>query len=321
MAKLLETLISIIVPVYNVSTFIDRCVESVLRQTYTDWELLLVDDASTDGSDRKCDEWAQRDPRISVLHLDHGGPARARNAGIEKAQGSHLYFMDSDDWIEPHALACLINLLQRSKADIAVCGAYIDYPHRTKTVSYTKQLGTDGVLSHDEALRMIITGQLPSYLWLLLLKREVVQEPYADHPCYEDFATGYKWFTHAQCVAITAEPLYHYVQREGSILHSARRDTYLLRILQERHDYIGQHHLLDDADNRANTVRYLLKLAKDYARLPIAIDERTAFITTVRTVLMPYLPVPNTRLGLKRWLRLRTLIASVRHFVRLVNII
>lgn len=308
-------LISIITPVYNVSGYLNKCVESVRQQTYPTWELLLVDDGSSDGSDRQCDDWASRDERITALHNSHGGAAMARNTGLAQAKGDYLYFMDSDDWIEPDLLESLLDAMQRHDADIAVCGAFFEYPERTKTVSYTKD---ERVLHRDEALRMIISGQLPSYLWLLLLKREVVREPYSDEPCFEDFATGYKWFAHARRVVMTAQPKYHYLQREGSLLHSARRDTYLLRILHERHEYIRQHQLLNDDDNRAITLRNLLKLAKDFARLDIPLDERMTFITQVRDELQRYLPVPYGKLGLKRWLRLQVLTGSVRTFIRMV---
>lgn len=324
----METLISIIVPVYNVSAYIDKCVESIRRQTYTAWELLLVDDGSTDGSDSRCRQWAQRDPRITLLHTPHSGPAAARNAALSKARGDCLYFIDSDDWIEPDTLEFLLNTMQHADADIAVSGARFDYPERTKTVSYANLPGaslrerTTGtrVYSRDEALHHVVTGRLPSYLWLLLLRRSVVQHPLADYPCYEDLATVYKWFANARRVVITTPPKYHYVQRQGSILHTTRSDTFLLAMLQERHDYISRHSLLNDDDNRANTVRQMLKLAKDYARKTDDPHERTAFITTVRDALMPLLPVPYTSLGTKRWLRLQLLKKSVATFTRVLRL-
>ena len=308
-------LVSIVIPVYNVSSYLDKCVESVRRQTYPTWELLLIDDGSSDGSDRKCDDWANRDSRITALHNSHGGPATARNTGLAKAKGDYLYFMDSDDWIEPDLLQHLLGAMQHYDADIAGCGAFFEYPQRTKTVSYTKG---DRVLNREEALRMIITGQLPSYLWLLLLKREVVREPYSNEPCFEDFATGYKWVAHARRMVMTAQPKYHYLQRKGSLLHNTRRDTFLLNILHERHEYIRQHHLLNDADNRAVTIRNLLKLAKDFARSDAPLNERTTFITQVRDEMQHYLPVPYRKLGLKRWLRLQVLNRSVKNFIRMV---
>ncbi|MBP3790095.1 MAG: glycosyltransferase [Prevotella sp.] len=308
-------MISIIVPVYNVEPYIEQCIESVLRQTYGCWELLLIDDGSTDGSANICRSYADKDKRIRFWQNSHAGPAKARNKGIEQAKGEFIYFMDSDDWIEPDTLECMLSNLQKNDADIACCGLFFDYPTRSKAVCYTK---TDCVLSREEALKYIITGKLPSYLCILLLKRSVVIEPYTDVPCYEDYATGYKWFSHAQKVAMIASPKYHYIQREGSILHTKRRDEFLLDIYLERHQYIRQHQLMDEAENRANTVRNLLKLSKDYARKPIDLKERIAFVSKVRDALQQFLPVGFAPLGLKRWLRLKLLLSSAKTYVRIV---
>lgn len=308
-------MISIIVPVYNVEPYIQTCIESVLKQTYGMWELLLIDDGSTDGSANICKIYADKDKRIQLLQNQHAGPAMARNKGIAHAKGDLIYFMDSDDWIEHDTLECMLNVMQEYDADIVGCGLFFDYPTRSKTVTYTK---TDCVLSREEALRYIITGKLPSYLCILLLKRTVVIEPYTDVPCYEDYATGYKWFSHARRVAMIASPKYHYIQRKGSILHITQRDEFLLDIYRERHLYIQQHQLIDEISNRANTVRNLLKLAKDFARKPIEIDERVAFVSKVKDELQKYLPVSFAQLGLKRWLRLKLLHSSVKTFVYVV---
>lgn len=313
--KTSQDLVSIIVPVYNVSAYLQKSVGSVVGQTCQNWELILVDDASTDGSGALCDRLAAADSRIRVLHVAHGGPALARNAALAVAEGDIVYFMDSDDWIEPDLLEVMLRAMHEQDADIVVFGVFFDYPGRTKTVAYTR---SDCILSRNEALRMIITGRLPSYLPLMLWRRSVVQEPYVDVPCYEDYATGYKWFAHARRVLMLTAAKYHYVQREGSILHTARRDKFLLDIYRNRHQYIAEHQLMNERDNRANTVRNYLKLAKDFARKPIAYDERIAFVGQLRDELGRYLPVSFGQLGLKRWLRLKLLFFSVSGFVRLV---
>lgn len=310
-----QDLISIIVPVYNVHQYLQTCVQSVINQTYATWELILVDDGSTDGSIEDCQSWASRDERIQVLCNQHGGPAKARNTGIAAAKGDYIYFMDSDDWIEPDMLEVLLKAMNNADADVAGCGVFFDYPTRTKVVTYTK---TDTVLSREQALNYIITGKLPSYLCLLLWRRSVIQEPYADIPCYEDYATGYKWFSHARRVVMLATPKYHYIQREGSILHTSRRDEFLLDIHRERHEYIREHQLMNDDANRANTVRNLLKLAKDFSRKPLSTEERLTFVARIREALPVYLPVPFSRLGLKRWLRLQLLMRSIKLFVQYV---
>ena len=310
-----QALISIIVPVYNVVEYLENCVRSVLNQTYATWELLLIDDESTDGSSQLCDKLAASDSRIRVIHSSHGGPGPARNAGLAAAHGEFVYFIDSDDWIEPDTLEVMLNAMYAHDVDVVGCGVFFEYPSHTKTVSYVK---SDCVLSREEVLQMIITGQLPSYLWMLLLRRPVVQEPFAELPCYEDYATGYKWISHARRAAMLTTAKYHYVQRQGSILHTARKDKFLLEVLIDRHKYIKSHQLLNETDNRANTVRNMLKLAKDFSRKPVSNEEKVQFVSQIRDVLPKYLPATFRQLGLKRWLRLKLLMRSVQTFVRFV---
>ena len=110
--------VSIIVPVYKAEAYLHRCVDSILAQTFTDWELLLVDDGSPDRSGAICDEYALRDSRIKVLHKQNGGPSSARNLGIEHAQGKYIWFVDSDDWIEHGALRRIFNVMDNSNAEV-----------------------------------------------------------------------------------------------------------------------------------------------------------------------------------------------------------
>ena len=113
--------ISTIIPVYNVSTYISECMESILSQDYPDLEIILVDDGSTDDSGRICDAYAQRDNRIQVIHQPNGGAAAAKNAGLRVASGEYLSFVDSDDSLEPGAYAHMVQLMEAHGADIVQC--------------------------------------------------------------------------------------------------------------------------------------------------------------------------------------------------------
>ena len=113
-------MISIIVPIYNVEKFLERCIISILEQKYTDYELILVDDGSTDGSSRICDEYAKKDSRIKVIHKENGGLSSARNSGTAKSSGDYLFFIDSDDWlVDQNVLSDLFETLQNSNADFS----------------------------------------------------------------------------------------------------------------------------------------------------------------------------------------------------------
>jgi len=111
--------ISIIVPVYKVEQYLDRCVNSILNQTFTDFELILVDDGSPDRCPQMCDEWAKKDARIRVIHKENGGLSSARNAGLAVMQGEYVNFVDSDDWIEKDALEYLLYLINKYDADFS----------------------------------------------------------------------------------------------------------------------------------------------------------------------------------------------------------
>lgn len=113
--------ISIIVPVYQVENYIRQCIESILNQTFTDFELILVDDGSKDNSGQICDEYAARDNRIRVIHKENGGLSDARNKGLDKASGNYFMFVDSDDYIEPDMIECLFESILNENADISVC--------------------------------------------------------------------------------------------------------------------------------------------------------------------------------------------------------
>ena len=118
-----ETMLSVIIPVYNVEEYLAKCVDSILNQTYKNLEVILVNDGSKDGSGSICDAFAQKDPRVRVIHKENGGLSSARNAGIEAAKGEYITFVDSDDWIEADAYAHLMELMQRYQVKL-VCDIF-----------------------------------------------------------------------------------------------------------------------------------------------------------------------------------------------------
>ena len=113
--------ISVIVPVYKVEKFLDRCINSIIQQTFTNLEIILVDDGSPDRSGEICDEWKMKDKRIRVIHKENGGLSDARNKGLDVATGDYVAFIDSDDWIDPDMFQLLYDATQKYQADIAEC--------------------------------------------------------------------------------------------------------------------------------------------------------------------------------------------------------
>lgn len=253
----MKPLISVIVPVYNVAPYLDRCVESIVGQTYTQLEIILVDDGSTDGSGALCDGWAARDARISVVHKENGGASDARNAGVARAQGDYIGLVDSDDVLHPAMYASLYDILQRGDAQIAEC-RLVPFGDGDALPAWdgTEPVGQPfEVLSAQQALQELICWrkcrQTPTNK--LYEAAYVRQIPFAVGKINEDEFWTYRVFALARRVAYTDAVLYYYYQRENSIMHvpySAKRLDGL-EAFGERMHFVREHFPALDADATA----------------------------------------------------------------------
>jgi len=313
-------LISIIIPVYNGKKYLAQCIDSIVGQTYGNWELLLIDDGSTDGAEDMCDEYATNNDRISVLHKVNGGQASARNEGIALAKGEYIGFVDCDDWLEPDMYATMIATLQREQAEIIICGYTEEYAHRQKIVNGD---GEQTTYDSATALRLVLQGKIGSYLWSMLFKREVVQELMPDLNPYEDHATIFKWISHAHRVVILHQSFYHYRQLQGSSLHSynPRNASHFFLAAKERYDYMNEHRPLPgwEAENRRLYLRGCIKQAKDLARWPVCDEPIRAIIGEIADELRRFQPVKRQEIGTKYYVRMQLLLTSPRLFVSILR--
>lgn len=211
--------ISIIVPVYNVKEYIETCVNSILNQTFSDFELILVDDGSTDGSGELCEQLCHRDMRLICLHKNNGGLSDARNYGIDQMKGQYVTFIDSDDWVEPTYLEYLYRNIC-SDVDISTCvyvccGNGSRRPWKTLPDEPDIMCTKDALLSllYDEKINVSAHGKL----YRSTLFKEV-RFPFGKH--YEDVGTTYKLIQRARSVSIGGSQLYNYRMRPESITHS-----------------------------------------------------------------------------------------------------
>ena len=152
----MKDLISVIVPVYNVESYLNRCIESLVRQTYKYLEIILVDDGSLDGCPHICDKWSERDNRIHVIHKTNGGLSSARNAGLKVAKGEYIAFLDSDDWIHTKFIEHLYITIKDYKVDIAACD--ICQVYTEKQDEKINKLSVK-IYSTEEALETLINGE------------------------------------------------------------------------------------------------------------------------------------------------------------------
>ena len=206
-------MVSVIVPVYNVEKYLDKCVSSILNQTYRGIEIILIDDGSTDGCGRMCDEY--QDERIRVIHQANKGLSEARNSGIDIATGDYILFVDGDDWIEPNTVECLLNACVESNADAACCGHYKEFTDRTTAYSLTQE---QKVYEGDEVVIGAMKGSFAHYAWEKLWKRELFDTcRFPPGMQFEDIATTWKLFLKCQRVVCIPDILFHYIYRKDSI--------------------------------------------------------------------------------------------------------
>lgn len=216
-----DVLISVIVPVYNVEEYLARCVDSVLAQTYSNLEVILVDDGAKDSSGRICDEFAQKDPRVRVVHKENGGLSSARNAGIDIARGEFLEFVDSDDWLEPDAVESMLRLAQSHQVELVVGGRW-DVSAKTGNKKKGLCPKVQEVLSGEELVRRIFRwDNCDSSACDKLFARRLFREIRFPHGVVcEDVPIMYKIVLDAGRVALLDKPVYNYYHRSGSISYT-----------------------------------------------------------------------------------------------------
>ena len=209
--------ISVIVPVYKVEKYLDKCVSSIVNQTYKNLEIILVDDGSPDNCPAMCDAWAVKDDRVKVIHKMNGGLSDARNAGMKIASGEFIGFVDSDDWIAPDMYQCLYEILTNDRSDIAVCGALMVWED-----GRTQKLTRDGscVLNREDAMRAIIEESwLKQPVWNKLYRTEKIRDiTFPVGKYHEDVFWSYRAVGMADRVSVSDKVGYYYLQRDGSIM-------------------------------------------------------------------------------------------------------
>ena len=228
--------LSVIVPVYKAEAYLCKCVDSLLAQRLTDYEILLVDDGSPDRSGELCDEYAKQYPdKVRCLHLDNGGQGRARNRGMEIARGEYLGFVDSDDWVEPDMYPKLLERAETEGADVVVCGI--------------RAVHADG---REESLPVWKEGNplaAAGSACNKLFRREAVREiRFPEGLWYEDFAFSAKLLMRSKKTVFLAEELYDYRVGQVSTMNNenARKNLDMLEIMEELREFTGSEGNLND---------------------------------------------------------------------------
>lgn len=309
-------LISVVVPVYNIEKYLDRCVKSIVEQTYSKLQIILVDDGSKDGSAALCDRWQEKDERIEVYHKENGGAFTARNLGITKAVGEWIIFIDGDDYLELEMLERMHQSAIETDSDAAICSFFSESPD-TKEITTIVNIpgGYFAVVNGIAAAHSILDRSVPCNVdvvaWNKLFRREIIEKNQLRFPkhCPADDM----WFTAMlfpelkRCVLLN-DAYYHYIlDREGANTSSANR--YQLRFLQdefevreeiiEHYDQIGE---ADLADWGKDHLLYLLLCRyKDLSALFCPRDEQMKYLKEMIKKHKDGAKRRRTRLGYRIW--------------------
>lgn len=235
-------LVTIIIPVYNVSNYLPRLMETALSQTHRELEILLIDDGSTDPSGNICDEYSAKDSRVKAIHKCNSGVADARNTGIEKASGEYIVFTDGDDYLAEDYVEYLLKLCTDNDADISCCAWTTDESGKLSKCSYRKN--EPGLYKgYHEAMRAMLTTRIfSSSVWGKMFRRSLFDEvrfPEGSN-YYEDDATMYRLVSKAGSVAIGGDAKYFYTLRDDSLIHRSFNDNNfkMIKVFEERCSFI-----------------------------------------------------------------------------------
>ena len=242
--------ISVIVPVYNVAEYLVQCFDSIVAQDFSDIEVIVVDDGSTDGSSDICSDYCRRYDNFRLITKQNGGLSDARNAGTKIATGEYICFLDSDDYIAPNALRMLYDFATSKGCDIVQGGFYYTYAHHL--IYDNRWIESDDapfVLSKNEAMeQLILNNYVKNFAWGKLYRTDVAKEyPFPVGRYFEDSYWQHIMVHHAECYGVVPEPLYYYRQRESSISGNfSARNIDLLRGYECRTEFVTKHypHLL-----------------------------------------------------------------------------
>ena len=267
----MEPLLSIIVPIYNVEQYIDKCIQSILNQTYQNLEIILVDDGATDRSGSIADSYAAKDKRVKVFHKENGGLSDARNYGLDHVTGDYILFVDSDDFIENTMCERLLTVANSSNADMVSCNYYI-YRGDDDISIHTMSVQDDTrTFTGMDMLRYYLLKTEPfdlNVVWNKLFKSELfngrVLVRFPKGRVQEDNFTIFRLFLNANTIVTVNEPLYYYVQRAGSIMANFSRR--FMTDTVESHIYMNDY-LMDHCSSVKNELQlYLLNSYVELSR-------------------------------------------------------
>ena len=262
--------ISIIVPVYKVEQYLNRCMESLVNQTYKNIEIILVDDGSPDNCPQLCEDYAKQDSRIKVIHKENGGLSDARNVALDNITGEYVTFVDSDDWVETDFIETLYTNARREKADISIIGYTLVWDNGGK-----KRITQDDeyyVFDTETAIRELLKQRKFSCMVCQKLYKKKIFDAvrFPVGKLYEDVAVSLPTFLMAEKVVVSGKSRYNYYQRSDSIVNSKfdKRKLYFLDCCQEIITYSDMHYKKYDIEAHIFYLRALMMFTLQLYQAP-----------------------------------------------------
>ena len=271
-----EPAVSIILPVYNAVLYLPQCLLSIQEQSFHDFEVLIVNDGSTDGSEKICEEFAQNDPRFLLFNKENSGVSASRNLALSRAKGKYLQFIDSDDWLTPDAVETLFHRAESTGSDLTVCHFYRVLENHAVQRGHIK---SDRLLTRREYAEEMMKAPANYYygvLWNKLFRRSLVEsvclrfDPQVKWG--EDFLFNLQYLEHVRLVSTSTKPIYYYRKREDSLVNShislrktiaMKKDTF--RAYKELYQKLDLYE-----EQRGRIYGYFLSAAVDGAISPLS---------------------------------------------------
>ena len=269
--------ISIIVPVYNAEAVLGRCVDSVLGQDFEDFELLLMDDGSRDGSPEICDRYAKQDSRVRVVHKENSGVSNTRNMAIDMARGEYLQFLDADDWITPEASRLFVRAAEENGADMVISDFYRVVGEHT---SRKGSIDEEGLITRNEFADHMSKSPADYYygvIWNKLFRRSIVEEFHIrmnpELRWCEDFIFNMEYLLHVTNVYVLRVPTYYYVKTEGSLVQQGMQIRKIVRMKLNVIEYYSDFYkkIYDPEEyeaKRGEIYSFLIDYAHDDSAIP-----------------------------------------------------
>lgn len=321
----MNDLISLIIPCYNAQSTITKCLDSVIKQSYQNLEIIIINDGSTDETLDILKKYQERDSRIVLINQENSGVSKARNEGIKWATGDYICFIDSDDWVENDYCSILYQAISENKADISIAEAFYEDENGNPVGKQHNSDNSNSIFDKKTALKLLLEDKIiQSHPWAKLYKSELLKNiSFPENlEAFEDYFTMFRVFNSSEMVVKVNEKIYHYVQFADSLSHNLtpKRAYHFFLALMEAYSFLDSQNV--DSSFRKSIVKNILK--KSFMVLKRILrntnsDEMVSEKENIRNSLTVFLKYSASEIGLEKYLYLRFFINYPEQYSRFIK--